>query len=37
MSREAALDELQKNAGTQFDPDVVATFLEVLRTGSEPC
>ncbi|MCF8030960.1 MAG: diguanylate cyclase, partial [Desulfohalobiaceae bacterium] len=33
MSREAAIDELQRHAGTQFDPTVVARFLELLRDG----
>jgi HD-GYP domain-containing protein (c-di-GMP phosphodiesterase class II) len=28
MSQEAALQELSANAGTQFDPDLVALFIE---------
>ena len=31
MSLEAAREELIRSAGTQFDPDVVATLLEVIR------
>jgi two-component system cell cycle response regulator len=31
MSSEAALEELRRAAGTQFDPAVVAVFAEVLR------
>jgi HD-GYP domain-containing protein (c-di-GMP phosphodiesterase class II) len=34
LSREAAIAELQKESGRQFDPLVVAAFLKVL--GSEP-
>jgi len=30
-----ALDELKRNAGTQFDPKVVDTFLETLRPEDE--
>ncbi|WP_168058027.1 diguanylate cyclase [Candidatus Manganitrophus noduliformans] len=30
MSHEEAVQELRKNAGTQFDPGVVKTFLEIL-------
>ena len=28
-----ALRELTENKGTQFDPDLVVAFLEVLRSG----
>lgn len=28
MTEEAALEELEKNAGSQFDPDIVRVFLE---------
>jgi HD-GYP domain-containing protein (c-di-GMP phosphodiesterase class II) len=31
MSMEAAREELIRNAGTQFDPKVVATLLEVVH------
>jgi putative nucleotidyltransferase with HDIG domain len=31
MSMEAAREELIRNAGSQFDPDVVATLLEIVR------
>ncbi|RJQ50896.1 MAG: GAF domain-containing protein [Actinobacteria bacterium] len=31
MSVTGAVEELKRNAGTQFDPDVVAAFLEVLK------
>jgi hypothetical protein len=33
MSTEAALEELRRCAGTQFDPDVVAVLLELVETG----
>jgi len=33
MSKEAAITEIEKNAGTQFDPDIVSIFLELLRQG----
>ena len=32
MSREEALEELHANAGTQFDPSVVAAFTDVIGT-----
>jgi len=32
MSLESAREELVRNAGTQFDPDVVEALLEVIRT-----
>jgi diguanylate cyclase (GGDEF)-like protein len=35
MPREDALAELRRCAGTQFDPDVVAAFLEVLEGAPE--
>jgi len=28
ITREQALEEIQKNAGTQFDPDIVQLFLQ---------
>ena len=31
LAKEEAIRELKKNAGTQFDPRVVAAFLEVVR------
>jgi HD-GYP domain-containing protein (c-di-GMP phosphodiesterase class II) len=33
MSTEAALGELVRNAGTQFDPDVVAALVNVIEQG----
>lgn len=37
MTLGEARDELKKNAGTQFDPDVVAAFLQFIdRYGLEP-
>ncbi len=35
MSREDAIEELKKNAGTQFDPRVVKVFLSVLRRADD--
>jgi len=37
MPVEAAIEELNRNAGSQFDPEVVAAFLRILeRHGAEP-
>jgi len=33
MSTDAACRELEANAGTQFDPEVVEVFLELVRGG----
>ncbi|MFN7181219.1 MAG: HD-GYP domain-containing protein [Planctomycetota bacterium] len=33
MTKEAAIEELRKNAGTQFDPKIVEVFLELVNTG----
>jgi HD-GYP domain-containing protein (c-di-GMP phosphodiesterase class II) len=33
MSTEAALEELRRCAGTQFDPEVVAVLLELVESG----
>jgi putative nucleotidyltransferase with HDIG domain len=35
MTRERALREIAHNAGTQFDPDVVDTFLTVVRMSPD--
>jgi HD-GYP domain-containing protein (c-di-GMP phosphodiesterase class II) len=32
ISREEALLEIQRNAGSQFDPEIVAAFLEMVKT-----
>ena len=31
MSKESAISELIKNAGTQFDPDIVARFVSIMK------
>ncbi len=31
MSVEEAITEIKKNAGTQFDPQIVEVFLEILK------
>lgn len=31
LSKEVAIEELKKNSGTQFDPEIVDCFLEVLK------
>ena len=31
LTREAAMDEIRKNAGTQFDPQIAALFLEMIE------
>ena len=33
MGTEAALEELRRCAGTQFDPQVVAVLIELVETG----
>ncbi len=35
ISRQAALEEIQKGAGTQFDPEVVAAFIETVNIIGE--
>jgi HD-GYP domain-containing protein (c-di-GMP phosphodiesterase class II) len=35
ISQEDAVDTLKKNAGTQFDPEIVDAFLDVLSTESK--
>jgi diguanylate cyclase (GGDEF)-like protein/PAS domain S-box-containing protein len=30
MTKEAALEEIQKNSGTQFDPEIVRVFMEII-------
>jgi putative nucleotidyltransferase with HDIG domain len=35
MGREEALVHMKQHAGTQFDPDIVKTFLKVLDTSNE--
>ena len=34
MSFDLAVGEIESGAGTQFDPDVVSKFLEVVRSGA---
>ena len=33
FSLEQAVDELKKNKGTQFDPNLVETFIDMIKTG----
>jgi HD-GYP domain-containing protein (c-di-GMP phosphodiesterase class II) len=35
LTREQAIAELERGAGTQFDPAVVETFLALVRTRGE--
>ncbi len=35
LSREEAIEELKRCAGTQFDPEIVAQLIEVLKSGAE--
>lgn len=34
MSKEAAIEEIQRNAGTQFDPKIVLTFAALVARGA---
>jgi HD-GYP domain-containing protein (c-di-GMP phosphodiesterase class II) len=36
MGQEAAIAELQRCSGTQFDPNLVKTFIEILRSSPAP-
>jgi HD-GYP domain-containing protein (c-di-GMP phosphodiesterase class II) len=36
MSQETALEELWANAGSQFDPRIVAALAQVIRRGEVP-
>lgn len=35
MGKERALQEIRHNAGTQFDPDLVAIFMEVMQNSDD--
>ena len=35
LAKNEAISELEKNAGTQFDPRIVKAFLEVVRNADE--
>ena len=35
LGKEAAIEELKKNSGTQFNPNVVEAFLKILNRGGE--
>ncbi len=35
MSREEAVEELRRGAGTQFDPKVVEAFVQVLEAEAQ--
>ncbi len=34
---EYAMGELEKNKGTQFDPEVADAFIELIKEGKVPC
>jgi HD-GYP domain-containing protein (c-di-GMP phosphodiesterase class II) len=36
MPQAAALEEIQRNAGIQFDPDVVKAFARLMARNPEP-
>lgn len=36
MDRADAVEELRRNSGTQFDPDVIGALLELLGSGADP-
>lgn len=36
MTREAAIIELEKNAGTQFDPAIIKSFIDIINNPSLP-
>jgi HD-GYP domain-containing protein (c-di-GMP phosphodiesterase class II) len=33
ISKEAAIDEIKRNAGTQFDPNIVRIFIDEMSGG----
>jgi HD-GYP domain-containing protein (c-di-GMP phosphodiesterase class II) len=35
MTRDDALEEIMRNSGTQFDPDVVSAFLKMVRSNPD--
>jgi len=35
LSREQALEEIERHAGTQFDPKIARVFIEAIRAGDE--
>jgi len=35
LSREVAIEEIRNNAITQFDPQIVASFLEVMEEANK--
>ena len=36
MSRAQAIEQLQKGRGTQFHPDVIDVFLDIIKNDGEP-
>ncbi len=36
LSVEYAMGELEKNKGTQFDPEVADAFIELIKEGKVP-
>ena len=37
LSKEQACAEIEKNRGSQFDPEVADVFLELMKEGKIPC
>lgn len=35
LSEDEIISELERNSGTQFDPDIVEIFLEILKEEKE--
>jgi HD-GYP domain-containing protein (c-di-GMP phosphodiesterase class II) len=35
MTKEESIEEIKKNSGSQFDPNLVSIFLDILKENSD--